>query len=57
MIMEKLTDEDIDNINDSWELALLCKGLPPEFVRDVRVTVEDAITNNMGAGECDVQDP
>ena len=55
--MEKLTDEDIDNINDSWELALLCKGLPPEFVRDVRVTVEDAITNNMGAGECDVQDP
>lgn len=43
-----ITDKEIDDINDSWELALLCHGIPPQEVRELRQTVEDAIVNNMG---------
>lgn len=43
-----MTDKEIDDINDSWELALLHHGMPPQEVRGLRQTVEDAISNNMG---------
>lgn len=43
-----ITDKEIDDINDSWELALLRHGMPPQEVRGLRQTVEDAIANNMG---------
>ena len=43
-----MTDKEIADINDSWELALLCHGIPLQEVHELRQTVEDAITNNMG---------
>lgn len=43
-----VTDKEINDINDSWELALLRHGMPPQEVRGLRQTVEDAISNNMG---------
>ena len=43
-----MTDKEITDINDSWELALLHHGISPQEVRELRQTVEDAIANNMG---------
>lgn len=43
-----LTDKEITDINDSWELALLRHGIPLQEVHELRQTVEDAIANNMG---------
>ena len=43
-----MTDKEITDINDSWELALLHHGIPLQEVRELRQTVEDAIANNMG---------
>ena len=45
---EAMTDKEIADINDSWELALLHHGMSPQEVRELRQTVEDAIANNMG---------
>lgn len=42
-----MTDKEIADINDSWELALLHHGISPQEVRELRQTVEDAIANNM----------
>lgn len=48
MTDKEITDKEITDINDSWELALLHHGIPPQEVRELRQTVEDAIANNMG---------
>lgn len=47
-----MTDKEINDINDSWALALQCYGLPSDDIHALRQTVEDAISNNMD-GPCD----
>lgn len=43
-----LSDEEIDAINASWELALQSAGVAEDIIRDCRITVEDFIVNNLG---------
>jgi hypothetical protein len=52
-----MTDKEIDDINDSWALALQCYGLSANDIHALRQTVEDAISNNMDGPCDDVHDP
>lgn len=37
----------INDINDSWCLALKARGYSDAEIKELRTTVEDAVTNNV----------
>ena len=43
-----LTEKEIQDINDSWVLALFNAGIDPAIVHDCHMIVEDYIVNHMG---------
>ena len=44
--MSKL-DKAIQDVCESWELALRAAGVSEDIIKECRLTVDDAICNNM----------